>query len=163
MALEFWRIRVLNWEKHNPGRNGKKMPWFKMSTSFLLDEKMALMCPTSKFVFVGLLCLCSDKGRDELVINLASLGRLLGIKPSLTRKQLGILSDSSLIQIEENIDEKKYQSDKIREEKIRRDEIRVEREKPIQTKTVKHFIKSAIQGKEIQPTKPGFSEEDIPF
>lgn len=151
---------MLNWEKHNPDRNGKRMPWFRMSTDYLTDEKIRGLSLSEKHIFMGLLCMCSDKGSAEFVVNYNHLSTRLVQRGVNLRTGLLQLRDNLLIEVDENIDEKKYQSDKRREEKRRREEIRVEREQPIPIKSVKQFINSGLKNKELPA---GVKEEDIAF
>lgn len=119
MSVETIRIRVVNWEKHNQGRNGKRWPWFKFSTSFPYDEKMHGLSTTQRYAFVCLLCLCSDKGSDTFTIARANLARTLNIPGANLDQTLTKLRLNLLIEVGDNIDEKNSRF--TRQDKTRQD------------------------------------------
>jgi hypothetical protein len=90
-------IQIKNWEKHNPRRDLKSMPWFRIESHLATDPKIFELSVNGKWLWVFLLSLAAREMSSELEFGLNYLSVMSGIRPDDLKEELKNLSDCELI------------------------------------------------------------------
>ena len=116
--MEYFRIK--NWEKYQHSdckRYNNGLPWIKLHTDIIIDEKTRQLCTNLRLTWILLLAY-SGRTRNKLVHNSKFLMQVLGLKQ---KPDLAVLLELGLIEPWTASLKQAERRAKIREEKIRVD------------------------------------------
>lgn len=69
---ELFKIKVLNWEKHNPNRR-KSYKYTMIANNFFSDAKISMLTTNQKLLFLGILLACGDHSQDVITMSASQL------------------------------------------------------------------------------------------
>ena len=91
-------ITIPNLDKYQPTYNdGRQLIWIRWNIQAMRDYKIHQLSPSAKWLFICLVCLATERGKNEIPMDLKWLAHVSGVKKNHISRELKSLSDMSLI------------------------------------------------------------------
>lgn len=91
------KIKILNWEKHNPKRDQKTYTWLRLQNGIANDKDLFGLSAEQKWAWVVLLCEASKKNCGELEFDIEWLVQSAGVKKVQIEAMLRLLEEKAII------------------------------------------------------------------
>ena len=108
-STDLFIVEVINWNKHNQEhRKFNNNSWFKFDNDFFYDPKIKSLSYLDKLLYLALLCFCSKKNNQEVMLNKVSIGTVVGKKGYSIQQGLERLEHTTLCKVHEIIESTKH-------------------------------------------------------
>lgn len=91
------KIKIINWDKFNPRKDLKSMPWFRLSSDIGFSETLFELSIEQKWMWIFILSSCANKNSDTIVINKRYFSHHSGVKEQNIDKHLQVFEKRGLI------------------------------------------------------------------
>lgn len=91
------RIKILNWEKHNPKRDQKTYSWLRLQNDIATDKDLFGLSAEQKWAWVVILCEASKKNSGEIEFDLDWLAEIARVKKGAIESLLRFLEEKPII------------------------------------------------------------------
>ena len=91
-------IKIINWEKFNPRKDLKSMPWFRLSSDIGYSETLFELTVEQKWLWIFVLSTCANKNSDVITVNPRYFSFHSGVKQQNIMKHMEVFENRGLIQ-----------------------------------------------------------------
>lgn len=91
------KIKILNWEKHNPKRDQKTYTWLRLQNDIATDKDLYGLSPEQKWVWIVILCEASKKNCGEIEFDLDWLAEIARVKKPHIESLLRLIEEKAII------------------------------------------------------------------
>src|SRR5262245_19632821 len=93
------KIKILNWEKHNPKRDQKTYTWLRLNNDISTDPDLFGLSAAEKFVWIEMLCQASRKNAGEISINAQQISHVCGVTLDTVLNVISFLQQKPIIRV----------------------------------------------------------------
>lgn len=93
----YMKIIINNWEKFNPRKDLKSMPWFRLNADIGYSETLFGLSAEQKWLWIFLLSTCARKMSAEIDVNLDYMQHNTGIKQNIIEKTIQLFEIRGLV------------------------------------------------------------------
>ncbi|MGB0454851.1 MAG: hypothetical protein ACPGJV_14170 [Bacteriovoracaceae bacterium] len=112
-------IEILSWDKFNPRKDLRSMPWFRLESDIGYSETLFGLDAEAKWLWVFILSTCARKMKSSFEANFDYMSFHSGVSVEKVKRYLELFENKGLVQVTNESDRVTNESDRITNESDR--------------------------------------------